>query len=972
MEREKCVRAKFSAMLPIVLLSALLGAFGAPLAAQNTAPAYLFLLEGKGVPTGTIHSFSLNTATGALTEVPGSPFSAGLGPEQMAVDPTGRFLYVANQNSQDITAFSIDPGTGSLALIPGSPFFIGAEPVTMETDPTGRFLYVFAGIFANDFSQEQLFEYDIDSVSGALTLATSSPTIWVARPGILITSIVFNAIGSMAYLGRTASAGQQGPISICTVDFTTGALAQVASVQPASPQSDHLAIAPAGNFLFSASAQKEQIDAFAIGAAGGLAEISGSPYPAQNLNVPAGALVHASGNFLYVVNENQAYQTTLPASQFAGSIFAFGIHAATGSLSPLQGSPFPAGINASSIGMDPTGSFAFVPSTNYVTGTYKGFAQILGFSIDPSSGALSPFPAAAWTDSAQSTGSQLVISGAAPAVANPAPAITSLSPSSVTAAGPAFTLQINGTGFVAVTRAYFGGLPRATTFVSSTQLDVNIPATDIANEGTAVVFVFNPLPGGGASTSAELTVMSPAPAITLVSPTSIVQGKVGAGVTIIGSNFLTSSIVNFNGSALTTLYISSTAIRALIPSSDLGTVGTATITVTNPSNGGVGGGTSNALTINIVPPTPKFSVTGISPTSAQAGGPAFTLTVSGTAFVAPSSGSAGTQVTFGLASVPTTFVSSTQLTVAIPATAIAIAGNPYVIVTNPDGSTSTPISFTVTGVNSVNPPGLPVGSSALTLNVTGAGFEPSSIVLVNGSARPTTYVNSTLLQVTLLPSDIAQGGTLNITVLNPPPGGGVSPAVRFMVEEDSLSLAVASKPINAGDTASFTLTFSSSSGTISNPVDFTLASVTPHAAGAAASFAPSPTMPAGASPESVVLSVRTQSRTSISAIQVQSRTQLGSSKVVLFLLALIWVFSLTPFWFRQPRARISRLAPQLLTLLLLCSLAGLASCAGSPSGTSTTSPPNPPTGTPAGTYTITVTATSAGVVHNIPVTLRVM
>jgi 6-phosphogluconolactonase (cycloisomerase 2 family) len=1153
MEREKCVRRKFSATFRIVLFSMLLGAFGVPLGAQTTDPTYLFLLEGKGVPTGTIHSFSLNTSTGALTEVPGSPFSAGLGPEQMAADPTGRFLYVANQNSKDITAFSIDPGTGSLSLIPGSPFFLGAEPVTMGTDPTGRFLYVFAGIFANDFSQEQLFEYDIDSVSGALTLTTSPPTIWEPRPGTLITSIVFNAIGSMAYLGRTASAGQQGPISICTVDFTTGALAQVASVQPASPQADHLAMASAGNFLFSTSAQNEQVDAFAIAAAGGLTEISGSPYPAQNLNFPVGALVHSSGNFLYVVNENQPYQTTLPTSQYAGSIFAFGINAATGSLSPLQGSPFPAGINASSIGIDPTGSFAFVPSTNYVTGTYKGFAQILGYSIDPSSGALSPFQAPAWTDSVQSTGSQLVISGAASVVANPTPAITSLSPSSVTASGLGFTLQINGTGFVSSSRAYVGGQPRATTFVSSTQLNANIPASDIANEGTAVVFVFNPLPGGGASTSAELTVTSPAPTITLVSPTSIVVGTVGGGVTIIGSNFLTSSIVNFNGSALTTLYVSTTAIRGLIPSSDLGTVGTATITVTNPSNGGVGGGTSNALTISIVAPSPKFAVTGISPTSAQAGAPAFTLTVSGTAFIAPSSGSPGSQVSFGLASVPTTYVSSTQLTAAIPASAIAISGNPYVIVTNPDGSTSTPITFTVNNPapagGSITPPSLPAGSNALTLNVTGTGFEPSSIVLVNGSPRPTTYVSSTLLHVALLSSDIAQGGTLNITVFtpppgggtseamnlpivnpqpgsisispasvtvgsgaqvlgvagtsfvtnsnvaingsprvtkfegstalqvtlapgdvgqtgtlnvtvvnpppgggisattglavvnplpglisvspptfvagsgsstvfitgtgfvaasvvlvnsspripstvgqnslelallasdlahggtlnigvsNPPPGGGLSPAVQITVEEDSLiSPGSNTATITAGDPASIPLTFSSSTGTVSNPVHFAVTAVTPHAVGMASSFRPSATMASGASPLSVLLSVTTQAGANTSWVNLPQGLLHGWPGVWLLAFALVSAGILL----LGTSGRFARLAPQFLLLLLLCGLASLAACAGVGSGSSSTSPSNPPTGTRPGTYTITVTATSAGVAHNIPVTLQVM
>jgi 6-phosphogluconolactonase (cycloisomerase 2 family) len=782
----------------------LLGVFSAPIAAQSSSPTYLFLLEDKGVPTGTIHGFNVNTSTGALSEVPGSPFSGGLGPAQIVIDPTGRFLYVANQLSKDVTGFSIDAATGALTSLPGSPFFIGSEPVTMGADPTGRFLYVFAATVSFGISQESLFEYTIDPVSGVLTLTSSSPVTWESIPGILITSIAFSPAGNMAYLGQSASNSQIGPILICTVDFTTGTLTQVASAQPASAQADHLGLAPGGNFLFSTSGPNHQVDAFTIGATGMPSEISGSPYAVGNVAAAIG--VHPSGNFLYVVNENEPYQAGSNPSQYAGSVSAFGIGATTGALTPISGSPFAAGINAASIVVDPTGSLAYLASTNYVTGTYSAFAQIQGFSINSSSGALSPFPAAAWTDSTQSNGSQLAISVGATAPPNPVPMISSLSPPSVAAAGPAFTLQINGANFVSGSRAYFAGQLRNTARVSPEQLNVSIPASDITNGGAAVVFVFTPLPGGGASTSVEFTVTSPIPNITALSPASLVMGSSNAGIGVGGANFLTSSIINFNGSPLpATIYVSPTLLRALIPPADIVSAGTATITVTNPSNNGVGGGTSNPLTVAIVPPVAKFSVTSISPTSAQAGGPAFTLTVNGSGFVAASQSSAGTQVSFNLMNEPTTYVSSTQLTAVIPTSAIAIAGNPYVIVTNPDGTTSTPITFTVgspaPGWISVSPSSLSAGSNALTLNVTGSGFQPNSIVVVNNSPRPTTYVSSTLLQVTLLPGDIAQGTTLSIAVVTPPPGGGVSQAISVPVmnpQPGGISLSPQSFTVGSG------------------------------------------------------------------------------------------------------------------------------------------------------------------------------
>jgi hypothetical protein len=75
-----------------------------------------------------------------------------------------------------------------------------------------------------------------------------------------------------------------------------------------------------------------------------------------------------------------------------------------------------------------------------------------------------------------------------------------LVPTSATAGGAQFTLTVNGAGFVSGAIANWNGHPRTTTFVSSSQLNVTIPATDIATHGTAVVTVSNP----GGSTSLPL------------------------------------------------------------------------------------------------------------------------------------------------------------------------------------------------------------------------------------------------------------------------------------------------------------------------------------------------------------------------------------------------------------------------------------------------------------------------------------
>ncbi len=79
-----------------------------------------------------------------------------------------------------------------------------------------------------------------------------------------------------------------------------------------------------------------------------------------------------------------------------------------------------------------------------------------------------------------------------PAFVN-APTISSISPSSATVGGSAFTLTVNGSGFTTSSVVRWRGADRATTFVSETQLRASISAGDLASAGTASVTVYNPL-----------------------------------------------------------------------------------------------------------------------------------------------------------------------------------------------------------------------------------------------------------------------------------------------------------------------------------------------------------------------------------------------------------------------------------------------------------------------------------------------
>jgi subtilase family serine protease len=75
---------------------------------------------------------------------------------------------------------------------------------------------------------------------------------------------------------------------------------------------------------------------------------------------------------------------------------------------------------------------------------------------------------------------------------SPVPVVTKLNPDSTVAGSPEFTLNVSGNNFVNTATVQWNGTPRATTFVSATELRAVITADDVDVEGTASVIVVNP------------------------------------------------------------------------------------------------------------------------------------------------------------------------------------------------------------------------------------------------------------------------------------------------------------------------------------------------------------------------------------------------------------------------------------------------------------------------------------------------
>lgn len=101
----------------------------------------------------------------------------------------------------------------------------------------------------------------------------------------------------------------------------------------------------------------------------------------------------------------------------------------------------------------------------------------------------------------------LLLSGLALGQANPVPFVNQpLVPMTVAPGSGAFTLTVNGTGFVSGEVVNWNGNPLATTFINQSQLTAEVPAVNVAANGSAWVTVTNPLAGGAVSNTQYLEI----------------------------------------------------------------------------------------------------------------------------------------------------------------------------------------------------------------------------------------------------------------------------------------------------------------------------------------------------------------------------------------------------------------------------------------------------------------------------------
>lgn len=379
-------------------------------------------------------------SNGTLSEMPGSPYATGSAgsPWAVAITPNGKYLYVTNDGSdtgsRGLSAYAIGPA-GALTALPIAAPATGSEPEDLAISPDGKYLYVTN--WGTDYGSGGLSAYAIGK-GGALTPLSEAPfyTGMAGSPW----SVAISPNGSFLYVTNQGSDDGGGGLSAYRIASDNALSAPAAGAMPVG-----VALSPHGEFFYVTKRNSVGgvggLSAYAVSPGGGLAALPGSPYPTGPAGNPAGVAISPSGKELYVVNHGsthgegglsgylvasdgslsalsgspsatspaghpyavaidpsgkELYVTNQGSPDGQGGLSGFAV-GPTGGLIPLLGSPYPTGAAGYPTGLaiSPNGRFLYV--TNY--GSADGEGGLSAFRIG-SGGTLTPLPGSPYTTSA--------------------------------------------------------------------------------------------------------------------------------------------------------------------------------------------------------------------------------------------------------------------------------------------------------------------------------------------------------------------------------------------------------------------------------------------------------------------------------------------------------------------------------------------------------------------------------------------
>lgn len=507
-----------------------LGVYGA-----NFYPASVVQVNGIAQPTTYVNAgelqatldASVSSAIGEVTvrvvnPTPGGGTSVGttltrynvvnLDAAFLASPPSSGLIYASVQSSASLdpnTVVPITPFTGTL----GKPIPVGNNPSLMAPSSDGHYLFVVANgsqtvqrINLSTKTVDRTFPFATNNCDYCGTFSASDIKAVPGSPQEVLVSFV----GYANFNGEIALYNDTGLVNSVPTGSDTSLI----------PESFALAGSPLTIYsLPFTNVQNPFFNSVNIGTTG----LQYTPPALGNYggNNTTGAQVVSDGTLLYT-NSGEVWN---PATRTQVGSFPVTTYNATS---------YP---NLHSLIMDTTSGHIFVigdqpyggDSSSMVLSAYGQKSLTLTGALalpqvqPPLINSLTRWGSSGFAflaSGADPTGQEvfLLTSSLAGAVtSNPVPHVNLITPRSIPQGSPDVFLTVNGQGFTQSSVVNWNGIPLQTTYVGKTVLNADVPASDLASNGTASITVNNPTPGGGNSNAVHFTIVPPTPLISFSS-----------------------------------------------------------------------------------------------------------------------------------------------------------------------------------------------------------------------------------------------------------------------------------------------------------------------------------------------------------------------------------------------------------------------------------------------------------------------
>jgi 6-phosphogluconolactonase len=257
---------------------------------------FLYVLNpGQGEDDISLFDVQSN---GTLIEVsPRTPLGTAASlPKLLVIDPSGSYLYVMNTGSDNISVFSIDSSSGALMQVPNSPFLTGPLQLNMRLTPSGNLLYV---SFASE-TNGLIACYSVNAGQLSLLFTTTAD-------GISPLGMAIDPSGTHLYVGNI---GPNSSISVYTIG-ASGALAKVNGSPLDDIYSNPYALIldPKGQYLYVANQGSNNVAVYSISSSTGLPvalTTSTSTFAFATESSPSFLAEDPNGNYLFVGNQGSS------------------------------------------------------------------------------------------------------------------------------------------------------------------------------------------------------------------------------------------------------------------------------------------------------------------------------------------------------------------------------------------------------------------------------------------------------------------------------------------------------------------------------------------------------------------------------------------------------------------------------------------------------------------------------------------